>query len=104
MLNVMTGVNPLWVGFIVFVHIGGFSLSLGPITILYVSEILDDISPYMMLLWIETIVVALSSNIMIIKLGIGTVFLIFGVISGFGLLYIVKEMKESKGKTRNEIV
>ena len=52
MLNMMEGVDPKWVGLVIFLHIGGFSLSLGPITILYISEILEDISLYMALLWI----------------------------------------------------
>ena len=40
---------------------------------------------------------------MIVKLGIGIVFLIYGVIAGLGVLFTMKEMRESKGKTRNEM-
>lgn len=54
-----------YVMYAIFIHIGGFSLSLGPVTVVYISEILRDISPYMTLIWIETIFIALSSNILI---------------------------------------
>lgn len=46
----------------IFVHIGGFSLSLGPITMIYISEILEDLRPYMILLWVETVLVAVSMS------------------------------------------
>ena len=46
----------------IFIHIGGFSLSLGPITMIYISEIIEDVRPYMVLLWIETVLVAVSMS------------------------------------------
>lgn len=36
----------------IFAHISGFSLSLGPISILYISEIMEDLSPYMIMIWV----------------------------------------------------
>lgn len=42
----------LWVVGVVFIHVGGFSLSLGPITILYISEILPNINPFMIVIWL----------------------------------------------------
>ena len=35
--NVSEGVDSFWLNYVVFVHVGGFSLSLGPVTILYIS-------------------------------------------------------------------
>lgn len=44
--------DPKYVAYAIFAHIGGFSLSLGPVTVVYISEILDDISPYMTFIWV----------------------------------------------------
>lgn len=57
--------DPQYVTYAIFVHMAGFSLSLGPITVVYISEIVTDISPYMTFIWIETILISLVSNIMI---------------------------------------
>lgn len=37
MINVLEGIDSKWIGVVIFLHIGGFSLSLGPVTILYIS-------------------------------------------------------------------
>ncbi len=57
--------DPHYVTYTVFMHIAGFSLSYGPITVVYISEILEDISSFMTLIWIETIFISLTSNLMI---------------------------------------
>lgn len=98
-----SGWDPKFVTYAIFAHIAGFSLSLGPITIVYLSEILSDISSYMVVLWVETVLVSFTSNILIEKYGIGKVFLGFGLISISCLLYILPTMQETKGKTRKEI-
>ncbi len=90
-----------YVMYAIFIHIGGFSLSLGPVTVVYISEILRDISPYMTLIWIETIFIALSSNLLIEYIGIGKLFLLYALISIAGLSYVCKYMIESKGKSRS---
>lgn len=51
--------------FFIFLHIFGFSISLGPICGLYASEIMQDISLVIILMWIETLVVAMLSDMMI---------------------------------------
>jgi len=78
----------------------GFSLSLGPITVVYISEIVTDISPYMTFIWIETILISFASNLMMEKFGTGKVFLYFAIVSSLGLAYLIKFMIETKGKTR----
>ncbi len=95
--------DPQYVTYAIFVHMAGFSLSLGPIAVVYISEIVTDISPYMTLMWIETILISFVSNIMIEKFGTGKVFLFFAVISLAGLVYIWKFMLETKGKTRQQV-
>lgn len=73
--------------FLVFMHIFGFSISLGPICCLYASEIMADISLVIILMWSETLLVAMFSDFMITRLGIGKTFLIFGVASLGCLIY-----------------
>ena len=74
----------------VFLHILGFSISLGPISVLYVSEIMQDISIMIILLWVLTLIVSLISDFMINQLGISKTFLIFGIISLLCLIYLYK--------------
>jgi hypothetical protein len=85
-------------------HIGSFSLSLGPITVVYISEIIEDLSPYMSLIWIETIFIALTSNLMIERFGIAKVFLLYALITSTGLIYVCRFMLETKGKSRQQIL
>lgn len=54
--------------------------------------------------WILTIAVSLLSEIMISALGIGKVFLFYGLVSLMCLLYFQKHMVESKGLSRQELV
>ena len=95
--------DPNYATYAIFLHIAGFSISLGPITFIYISEILDDISPYMVIIWIETVLVAMGSNLLVAKYGVGRVFLGFGIISIICLCYFFPTLLETKGKTRNQI-
>ena len=47
-----SGWDAKFASYAIFAHIAGFSLSLGPITFIYLSEILDDISMFMVMIWI----------------------------------------------------
>jgi len=47
----------------------------------------------MLLLWIETLIISLTSNIMINNMGIGIVFLLYGIVAGLGLIIILIFMK-----------
>lgn len=85
-LNLSSNVIVLFV----FLHILGFSISLGPISVLYVSEIMEDISVMIILLWVLTLIVSLVSDFMINQLGIAKTFLIFGIISLLCLIYLYK--------------
>lgn len=96
--------DPQYVTYAIFAHMAGYSLSMGSIAVVYMSEIVNDISPYMTFVWVETILISLTSNIMMEKFGIGKVFLFFAVISMAGLAYIWKFMLETKGKTRQQVV
>lgn len=84
--------DPQFVTYAIFVHMAGFSLSLGPTTVVYISEIVEDITPFMTFIWVETILVSLVSNILIQEFGTGKVFLMFGLVSICGLAYVSKFM------------
>ena len=61
---------------------------------------MQDIGFVLIMMWSETLVVAMVSDLMINGLGIGKTFLIFGVASLGCLTYFWKEMIESKGLNR----
>ena len=88
----------------IFLHVVGFSLSLGPVTFIYVAEIMEDISFILSVNWILTILVSLFSELMIAYLGIGRVFLFYGLCSLACLVYMYRFMVESKGMSRAELV
>ena len=54
--------------------------------------------------WVFTILVSFTSEIMIKAIGIGKVFLMFGICTIIFLAYFYKYMIESSGKSRKELV
>lgn len=89
---------------VVFVHIIGFSLSLGPVSMLYVAEMMQNVTLVIFTVWILTLFVSMVSEIMIKQIGIGNVFLFYGMISFYCLVYLHRNMVESKGLSRKELV
>lgn len=83
-----------------FAHIIGFSLSLGPVSMLYVAEMMEDMSVVIGVVWGLTLGVSMASEVMIKELGIGKVFLFYGLVSSWCLWYIWRWMAESKGLSR----
>jgi len=65
---------------------------------------MENINFVIIILWILTILVSLLSEIMIAALGIGKVFLFYGIVSLFCLIYMKKHMVESKGLSRQDLV
>lgn len=47
--------------FFIFMHILGFSLSIGPVTMVYISEIMTNLSTIVLLIWSLTFFVSLIS-------------------------------------------
>ena len=58
----------------------------------------------MILIWVETVLIALFSGALIESIGIGQTFLIYGIITGCCLVYLFLNMKETKGLTRKQII
>jgi MFS family permease len=82
------GIRHFCMGILINLHVVIFNLTLGPICIFYCSEILSDLKYVILTLKILSMFFALTSDIMIHKLGIGTMFMIFGVISLVVCLYL----------------
>ena len=70
----------------------------------YVAEIMENIGFVATAVWVLTIAVSLLSEIMIASLGVGRVFLYYGLASLGCLLYLKRHMVESKGRSRQELV
>jgi len=47
---------------LIFLHLVGFSLSLGPVSMVYVAEIMENISLVVVVVWVLTITVSLVSR------------------------------------------
>lgn len=75
-------------GILINLHVIVFNLTLGPICIFYCSEILKDLKYIVLTLKILSLFFALTSDIMIHELGIGLMFMIFGVISLIVCIYL----------------
>lgn len=65
---------------------------------------MENVSFVLIVNWILTILVSLLSEIMIKAIGIGKVFLFFGLASLGCMYYIYKNMIESTGLTRQELI
>jgi hypothetical protein len=89
---------------LIFLHIVGFSISLGPVSFIYAAEIMENLSFLIVVNWLLTILVSFSSEIMIKTYGIGKVFLFYGLSTLLCLVYLCKNMLESKGLSRQELI
>ena len=65
---------------------------------------MENVSFVLIVNWILTIMVSLLSEIMIKAIGIGKVFLFFGMCSLLCLIYLYRNMVESAGLSRHELV
>ncbi len=90
-----------FIGMLINLHVIIFNLSLGPICMFYCSEIMTDLKYMILTLKCLSLFFALSSDYLIHLLGIGQMFLIFGVLSLGVHLYLMVEMKETMGLDRN---
>ena len=85
-----------------------FEVSSGPITWLYMGEILQDsaISIATVLNWVIKIVLSYAIPVVLLKIGqenIGYIFYVFAGFQVFNTLFICCFMKETKGLTRSVI-
>merc|ERR1712127_550244 len=86
--------------------IAAFEFSSGPITWLYMSEIMQDkaVSIATVLNWLVTLVVsAITPSITKPDSNIPYIFFTVGILTILGALFMIVFMKETKGKSQNEI-
>ena len=85
-----------------------YEVSSGPITWLYMGEILADkaLSIATVLNWVVKIILSYIIPIILIDIGqenIGKIFLVFGGFQVFNTIFILVFMKETKGRTKSTI-
>lgn len=118
MMLMLTGLSVLYFtnqtsGVLVLIFILGycafFSASLGPTVWVMVAELFPNrlrskgMSVAVVALWIACTIVTIAFPIMLQKLSGGTTFLIFALICLANLLYVLKYVPETKGKTLEQL-
>jgi len=86
-----------------YVHIIAFNFSLGPVCIVYATELVPNLTPIVVAQRVCTFLVALSTNYLIHEFGIGQMFLMFGVLSLIAHYYLSDKLIETKGKSKPQI-
>lgn len=97
-----TDLEPLFI-VMIFIHIVGFSLSLGPIIWMYISEILKEQNLIIAAIWVLTIFAAISTEMLITSIGFGWMCMIYFGLEFLVFAYIWRYMKETTGKSPKEI-
>ena len=85
-----------------------FEISSGPITWIYLAEILEDKAMGLCaaLIWLGTLVISAVLPTIAASVGndrIGLIWLTCGATTSFGWIYLYLNMPETKGKTNQEI-
>jgi MFS family permease len=93
-----------WVIVLTLIFISFFEFGPGPITWLYMSEIMHDkgVSIGTVMNWLVNLVISASIPSIIDAIGennIGYIFLTVGALSAFGSFFMIVFMKETRGKT-----
>lgn len=93
----------------ILVYIAFFAASLGPVVWVVIAELFPNrlrskgMSISIVSLWISCIIVTIAFPIMLEKLSGGITFLIFSLICLANLLYVWRNVPETKGKTLEEL-
>lgn len=78
-----------------------YSATIGVVPLIYLSELLKNLSTVNIIFWALSMVGTFVSEIMLAKIGIGKSFFIFGLISYICVFILSSEMIESKNKSRS---
>ena len=87
-----------------YLHVIVFNFSLGPICILYAAELVDNITPVIVTKRLVNLIVAISTNYLMHEVGIGPMFFLYGVLSLAVHYYLRDRMRETKGKSKVQIL
>ncbi len=89
----------------VYIFMVAFSISIGPITLIYVSEITmhQIVALCVAMYWLGAVTSVICAPYMIKYLGVGVMFFIFGGITLASLIYFWFDIFETKGLTKEQI-
>uniref|UniRef100_A0A7S3IVE3 Major facilitator superfamily (MFS) profile domain-containing protein n=1 Tax=Strombidium inclinatum TaxID=197538 RepID=A0A7S3IVE3_9SPIT len=89
----------------VLLFIAFFEFSSGPISWLYAAEIMQDkaVSIGTFLNWSLSLVISITIPLLVKRVPLGTIFMALGVFTTLGTLFVVFFMRETRGKTQEEI-
>ena len=89
----------------VLLFIAFFEFSSGPIVFLYAAEIMQDkaVSIGTFLSWTLSLIVSVSIPILVKHVAIGAIFFWLAILTTIGTIFIAFFMKETRGKTQEEI-
>jgi len=93
----------------ILLFIASFACSMGPLTWVVISELFPNairgkaMSLSIVFLWIACFFVALLFPLLVDSIGIANTFLVFSFFSVIGVLFVLKFVKETKGKELEEI-
>lgn len=89
--------------FIVFAHVFGYSISLGPICMLYAVEALESIRLVVIVYWGLNIPITLFSDVLIESAGVSIMFLIFAICSIISIVFFYFYLIETKDYSKKTI-
>jgi MFS family permease len=81
----------------------GYSATIGVIPLIYLGELMQNLSQVNIIYWFFALVGMLSSDIMLAQMGVGKSFFLYGLISYICVYLLSGEMVESHNKTRKEL-
>lgn len=87
-----------------YLHVIVFNFTLGPVGILYAAELVDNLTPVIFTKRMVNLLIAISTNYLMHEFGIGPMFLMYAMLSLLAHYYIRDRMRETKGKTRLQVL
>jgi SP family sugar porter-like MFS transporter len=108
LLHDMTG-NGMWLLLFILLAIASYAVSLAPVTWVLISEIFPNrirsagVSIATFFLWLACYILTLTFPVIMNKFGGDTAFWIYAGVCLVGLLFVYFKVKETKGKTLEEL-
>lgn len=103
----LTGMIPTYIPTMIMVYIFmvAFSISIGPIHLIYMSEVSISmvVGLSVAVFWLSVVITVVCVPYIIHNLGVGIMFYIFGFISLVSLIYFAFDVFETKGLTKEQI-
>jgi len=87
-----------------YLHVVFFNFSLGPVHILYAAELVNDTTPIIVTNRILSLTAATTTNYLMHEFGIGPMCLVYVVLSLSAHSYLRDRLRETKGKSKVQIL